>query len=52
MADTTTLNLKTFPCSLYNYTPDRSDEDLSERFVVHYKGLRKEWMLRLSRAGG
>ncbi|TAM45247.1 MAG: hypothetical protein EPN55_08960 [Gammaproteobacteria bacterium] len=48
VADATPLKLKTFPCDLYNYTPDRPDEDLSGKFVVHYKGLRKEWMLRLA----
>lgn len=50
VADTTTLKLKTFPCSLYNYTPEKSGQDLGEKFVVHYKGARKEWMLRLSGA--
>lgn len=46
-ADTATLNLKTFPCYLYNYTPESPYEDVSEKFVVHYKGQRKEWMLAL-----
>lgn len=46
-ADTPPAHVKTFPCGLYNYTPSRPDEDLSEKFVVHYKGRRKEWMLAL-----
>jgi lipopolysaccharide biosynthesis glycosyltransferase len=29
----------------YNYTPKKRDEDVSSRYIVHYKGKRKEWML-------
>jgi len=29
----------------YNYTPESRDEDLSGRSIVHYKGLRKSWMV-------
>lgn len=47
IADNTALKLKKFPCSLYNYTPKEVDEDVSNKFIVHYKGARKEWMLRL-----
>lgn len=33
--------------ALYNYSPARRDEDLSGKFVVHYKGeTRKKWMLQ------
>jgi len=28
----------------YNYTPKTRDEDTSGRYIVHYKGTRKEWM--------
>ncbi len=46
-ADTTDLKLKEFPCDLYNYTPHTPVEDVSGKFVLHYKGPhRKEWMLR------
>jgi len=31
----------------YNYSPASREEDVSERYVVHYKGPRKEWMLAL-----
>jgi hypothetical protein len=31
----------------YNYSPDSPVEDVSQRYVVHYKGARKEWMLAL-----
>jgi hypothetical protein len=31
----------------YNYTPSSPDEDVSQRYVVHYKGERKAWMLAL-----
>lgn len=46
-ADTSVLKIATFPCDLYNYTPGSPDADVSDKFVVHYKGLRKQWMLRL-----
>jgi lipopolysaccharide biosynthesis glycosyltransferase len=36
------------PCATYNYSPTYSDEDLSERAIVHYKGRRKPWMLQLA----
>lgn len=46
-ADATNLKLKEFPCDLYNYTPRTRDENISDKYVVHYKGPhRKEWMLR------
>ncbi len=52
IADTTSLKVKTFPCDLYNYTPKKPDEDLGGKFVVHYKGKRKEWMLSLPFSSG
>lgn len=48
IADKTSLKIKTFPCDLYNHTPASENQDLGDKFVVHYKGKRKEWMLRLS----
>jgi hypothetical protein len=33
-------------CDNFNYTPKSRDEDVSQRLVVHYKGDRKEWMLK------
>ncbi|TAM46400.1 MAG: hypothetical protein EPN55_05440 [Gammaproteobacteria bacterium] len=46
-ADTTDLKLKEFPCDIYNYTPRTQDEDVSNKFVLHFKGPhRKEWMLK------
>ena len=33
------------PAYLYNYTPQVKDEDLSEKYLVHYKGNRKHWMV-------
>ncbi len=33
-------------CDNFNYSPNRADEDVSSRFVVHYKGQRKAWMLQ------
>lgn len=43
------LRILELPCDLYNYSPDREEEDLSERFIVHYKGQRKRWMVRRAR---
>ena len=46
VAARTTLNVRQYPCALYNYSPARWDEDLSGKFVIHYKGdNRKIWML-------
>jgi lipopolysaccharide biosynthesis glycosyltransferase len=46
VAARTTLKVKQYPCALYNYSPARWNEDLSEKFVIHYKGEnRKIWML-------
>jgi hypothetical protein len=33
-------------CDNFNYTPRSQDEDVSGRLAIHYKGKRKEWMLR------
>jgi hypothetical protein len=35
------------PCSLYNYTPDKYEDmqkDMSDKWMVHFKGQRKAWM--------
>lgn len=32
------------PCDQYNYTPETIDEDISKRYVLHFKGGRKELM--------
>lgn len=45
VAARTPLKVGRYPCALYNYSPSRVDEDLGEKFVVHYKGeTRKAWM--------
>jgi hypothetical protein len=31
-------------CADFNYSPDREDEDVSKRAIIHLKGNRKEWM--------
>ena len=38
------------PGFLYNYTPKSHDEDVSERYIVHYKGHRKHWMVKTQAA--
>lgn len=40
----TKLRLRRYPCALYNYSPSRLNEDLSQKYVIHYKGDRKAWM--------
>jgi hypothetical protein len=32
-------------CDEYNYSPNRIDEDVSQKYIVHMKGKRKQWML-------
>jgi hypothetical protein len=47
VAQTGRFNIKTLSCEEFNYSPSRMDEDVSERYIVHYKGpVRKKWMLR------
>ena len=36
-------------CDNFNYTPGKEAEDVAQRFAVHYKGQRKQWMLNRSR---
>jgi hypothetical protein len=38
------FNVLRLHCDNFNYTPRSRDEDVSSRYVVHYKGKRKEWM--------
>jgi lipopolysaccharide biosynthesis glycosyltransferase len=46
VAARTKLKIRQYPCALYNYSPSRWEEDLSEKFVIHYKGKnRKIWMV-------
>mgnify|MGYP003335078887 FL=1 len=50
VAEKSPLKIVKLPCAQYNYSPWHVDEDVSEKFVVHYKGdRRKLWMLE---AGG
>jgi hypothetical protein len=50
MATVCPLQLRQLPCAVYNYTPSNEVEDVRDRFVVHYKGKRKAWMLSRARA--
>ena len=38
------------PAFLYNYSPDTKEEDVSKKYVVHYKGTRKYWMVNTKAA--
>ena len=33
--------LKVLPCELWNYSPESPDEDMRDKYVIHYKGNRK-----------
>lgn len=45
VAARSTLKVNQYPCAIYNYSPSRWDEDLRDKFVIHYKGKnRKIWM--------
>lgn len=43
------FHIVALPGSVYNYSPDTWDEDLTGRKVIHYKGRRKHWMLETAR---
>ncbi len=40
------------PCELYNYTPQRAAEDVSGKYVLHFKGRRRSLMKIYARAMG
>ena len=49
VADTMPLCVLDLPCSLYNHSPHTVADDVSQCFVVHYKGYRKPWMVARGR---
>jgi len=38
----TPLSVSCLPCDVWNYSPDKVDEDISERAIIHLKGSRKD----------
>lgn len=40
------FHLLELSCRNFNYTPQDPNEPTDHRYVVHYKGERKQWMLR------
>lgn len=38
------------PCAIYNYTPQRAGEDVSDKCVLHFKGRRRDLMGVYARA--
>lgn len=38
------FNVLRLNCDNFNHTPNSKAEDVSKRYVVHYKGKRKAWM--------
>lgn len=47
LAKTGEFRVKEIPGSDYNYSPKTQDENVFTRYIVHYKGKRKEWMQSL-----
>lgn len=39
-----TLQVGKIPCERFNYTPQALDEDVTEKFVLHFKGARRDLM--------
>lgn len=44
LAKSDEFNVLELSDSEYNYTPLKRDEDVSGKYIVHYKGKRKDWM--------
>ncbi len=44
--ETRKYNIALLPCFSWNYTPQEEDENMTGRNILHFKGRRKEWMLR------
>jgi hypothetical protein len=44
VAESGKYRVRELPCAKWNYTPGRADEN-SAAHVLHFKGLRKQWML-------
>lgn len=38
------LTVEEFPCSVWNYSPDGPDEDITGKGILHFKGGRKDLM--------
>lgn len=39
-----TISVLQLPCEQYNYTPESLEEDVSDKYVLHFKGERKDLM--------
>lgn len=46
VVDTGAFDVLELPCDDYNYSPRTEEENIEARYAVHYKGARKEWMIR------
>lgn len=40
----TQINVSGMPCERFNYTPESEHEDVSEKYILHFKGGRKDMM--------
>jgi hypothetical protein len=45
-ADTGKYKVLELPVEKFNYSPATEDEDTTDRYVLHYKGERKDWMIK------
>jgi hypothetical protein len=46
----TELNVRQLPCTMWNYSPNSKDEDVSLRGILHLKGERKDLMKHYAEA--
>lgn len=44
-AESGKYRVKRLKCEDWNYTPGTADEDTHNKHMVHFKGLRKQWMI-------
>lgn len=48
----TELSVDKLPCEQFNYTPETEEEDVSGKYVLHFKGGRKDMMLAYAKRMG
>lgn len=51
-SDAKPITVKQLPCEQYNYTPESLDENVSDKYVLHFKGGRKDLMRQYAQRMG
>jgi len=46
----TPITITQLPCEIYNYTPEKEYEDITGKYILHFKGNRKDWMKKYAEA--